>query len=70
MRACAELIGQGYAVRYVELRGDEDARKRKTKAASKTRYSCPSCDANAWGEPGLNLRCGDCDEPMDAEEAG
>ena len=68
--ACAELIGTGYAVRYVELWGDEDAKKRKAKSASKTRYTCPDCDANAWGKPGLNLICGDCRAEMEADDGG
>src|SRR6202522_1980646 len=39
-RACAELIQQGFAVRYVELWSDPEARKKK--AASKTKYTCPA----------------------------
>ncbi|MCP4147837.1 MAG: SprT family zinc-dependent metalloprotease [bacterium] len=37
-----------------------------TAAAKKRKitYSCPSCEATAWGKPGLNLVCGDCDETM------
>jgi len=34
---------------------------------SKLKYTCPSCAANAWGKPGLLLRCGQCDEPMMSE---
>ena len=26
----------------------------------KSKYTCPDCEINAWGKPGLNLRCGDC----------
>jgi predicted SprT family Zn-dependent metalloprotease len=66
-RACRELIEQGFAVRYVELWSDEQARKKK--AASKTKYTCPACGLNAWGKPDLNLVCGDCDERMEAEPA-
>src|ERR1041384_2532029 len=36
--------------------------------ASKLKYTCPKCAANAWGKPGLLLRCGECDEPMACEE--
>jgi hypothetical protein len=42
----------------------------REKAASKTKFTCPGCGANAWGKPDLNLVCGDCDERMEAEEAG
>jgi len=34
---------------------------------SKLKYTCRSCAANAWGKPGLLLRCGQCDEPMVSE---
>jgi transcription elongation factor Elf1 len=48
------------------LWSDEQARKKK--AASKTRFTCPECGANAWGKAGLNLVCGDCDACMEVEE--
>jgi transcription elongation factor Elf1 len=53
-------------VRYVELWSDPE--KRKKKAASKTKYTCPGCGLNAWGKPAINLVCGDCDERMEADE--
>ena len=31
----------------------------------KTKYSCPGCQVNVWGKPGLNVRCGDCDQVME-----
>lgn len=39
---------------------------------SKLKYTCPTCTANAWGKPGLLLRCGECDEAMvsEAEDDG
>jgi transcription elongation factor Elf1 len=42
---------------------------RRKKAASKTRYTCPDCQMNAWAKPGVHLVCGDCGERMAAEEA-
>ena len=41
---------------------------RKTKSASKTRYSCPTCGLNAWAKPDVSLICGDCDEALEADE--
>jgi len=40
--------------------------------ASKLKYTCPTCAANAWGKPGLLLRCGECDETMvsESEDSG
>ena len=66
-RACRELMQSGFSVRYVELWSDEEARKKK--AASKTKYTCPSCGLNAWGKPEINLVCGNCEERMEADEA-
>jgi len=59
--ACAELAGQGVAVSYVDLWGDEDEKTRRKKAASKTKYTCPSCGLNAWAKPEVVLVCGECE---------
>jgi hypothetical protein len=67
-KACAALIGGGFDPFYVELWSEGDAAKRKKKAASKTRYTCSDCDANAWAKPDMHLVCGDCDARMEAEE--
>ena len=29
--------------------------------SNREKYTCPSCQANIWGKPGLNVLCGDCD---------
>jgi predicted SprT family Zn-dependent metalloprotease len=46
--------------------GDDDRAAKKT--ASKTRYTCPTCETNAWAKPETNLYCGDCQEQMVTEE--
>lgn len=80
--ACADLLRHGYGVAWVENvatgdaggegeggegegedTGAETARK---KAASKTKFTCPSCAANAWGKPDLKLICGVCEVPLEA----
>ena len=40
------------------------------KAKNKVKYTCPGCNANAWGKPDLHLVCGDCEQEFasDAEE--
>lgn len=38
--------------------------ERDKKGSKRTKYVCPMCDTNAYGKPGINLICGDCDEPM------
>jgi hypothetical protein len=59
--ACAELAGQGVAVSYVDLWGEEGEKTRRKKAASKTKYTCPSCGLNAWVKPDVVLLCGECE---------
>lgn len=35
-----------------------------TQNKNKTKYTCPSCEMNAWAKPNANIQCGDCDEQM------
>ncbi len=69
-QACARLLAKHPAILYHDRAGDgeEGRAARKKKAASKTKYTCGSCGANAWAKPSTNLWCGDCQEPMHAEE--
>jgi hypothetical protein len=32
--------------------------------SNRIKYTCPSCSANAWGKPKLNLVCGNCNVPF------
>jgi predicted SprT family Zn-dependent metalloprotease len=63
---CAELLARGVAIDYVEAWTLDG--KKKAKAKLKVKYTCPGCAVNAWGKPELRLICGDCDEPMAAED--
>ncbi len=36
--------------------------EKKKKKASKTKYTCPECDQNAWAKPDAVLHCGACAE--------
>lgn len=54
---------------YADRAGDEDEQKaRKKKAASKTKFVCPTCDLNAWAKPTALLTCTTCQEELEAEE--
>lgn len=66
-QACRQLIERGFSLPYVELWGDEDGKKKAKKAASKTKYTCPECDANAWAKPETSLICGACMEAGDGD---
>jgi hypothetical protein len=38
------------------------------KPPTRVKYTCPSCEVNVWGKPGLNISCDDCEaalEPVD-----
>ncbi len=68
-KACDALLKTGFGPFYVELWNDQEERKkRKAKAASKTKFTCPECQANAWAKPSANLICGDCDAKMEGGE--
>ena len=36
----------------------------KKASVSKLKYSCPTCDLNIWGKPGLSVVCGECQEDL------
>lgn len=36
------------------------------KAGKKVKYTCPKCNARAWGKSSLNLMCGDCNVKMES----
>ena len=67
--ACAKLLSQGITLDYVEMWSETDQGKkaRKSKAASKTKYTCPGCGLNAWAKPEVLLVCGECQEELSAE---
>ena len=50
------------------LKENAGAKLGKKKAASKTKYTCPECDAAAWGKPELDLVCGDCECRTEADQ--
>ncbi len=37
----------------------------KTKALSKSKYTCVQCHINVWGKPTLNILCGNCMLPLE-----
>lgn len=63
---CRELIAAGWKMPYVQT--PQVAKEAKAKKASKTKYTCPCCEANAWAKPAAKLICGECEELMVAPE--
>ena len=64
-QAVAKLLVAHPAILYHDRSDNDTARKKK--AASKTKYTCPGCGLNAWAKPEAPLVCGNCQEPMQAE---
>jgi len=56
----ADLIGQGWSIRYASPIESLDEKRRKAqRGASKSKYTCPGCGTNVWGKPGLSILCTD-----------
>jgi predicted SprT family Zn-dependent metalloprotease len=66
-KACTAWLANQGPILYHDRAGDA-ARKRK--AVSKTKYTCPVCELNAWAKPDAHLICGDCNEELEAEQPG
>jgi predicted SprT family Zn-dependent metalloprotease len=62
--AVAKLQATGFKLRWQSLADDPE---RKKKAASKTKYTCPSCGQNAWAKPAALLICGECYDDGEGE---
>jgi predicted SprT family Zn-dependent metalloprotease len=56
-RSFAGLKATGFELRW---QSRADGQERQKKASSKTKYTCPSCEQNAWAKPDASLICGVC----------
>ncbi|MDQ2774935.1 MAG: hypothetical protein M3Y57_08460, partial [Acidobacteriota bacterium] len=63
--AYAKIAATGFQLNWQSV--PFDGGERKKKAASKTKYTCPTCGANAWAKPDTQLICGACYEEDDGE---
>lgn len=66
-RAYAKLAKTGFELTWGSA-PDFATTTKKGAAGKRAKYCCPTCEAAAWGKPGLNINCGDCDEPMELAE--
>ena len=71
--AATDLLALGWGIQYVDRAGRFATAPGPTpvkgtpkgKAApTRAKFVCPGCKAAAWGRPGLNLLCGDCQVAM------
>lgn len=56
------LKGEDVQIGYNSLRAGTG----KSQRNSKVKYSCPECGQNCWAKSNAILKCGICDEPMEA----
>jgi predicted SprT family Zn-dependent metalloprotease len=64
-RACRELLADRRPLLYHDQMESAEAKKKK---ASKTKYTCPKCGANAWAKPQTKLTCGEVECNLAAME--
>lgn len=64
----AQLTGGGTSGSPGEPEPGKSAVATGGKSREKTKYTCPGCEANVWGKPGLNLLCGECKETLQPNE--
>lgn len=59
-----ELLGDGWALNYTETQqhSETESQKKRRKQQRKIKYTCPHCEAKAWGKHNLKIACGDCSE--------
>ncbi|MBC7683660.1 MAG: SprT-like domain-containing protein [Bdellovibrionales bacterium] len=62
-QAYAKLKAQGFELHWQSVPGQ----KAKAKAASKTKFTCPTCGQNSWAKPAAALICGDCYDDGEGE---
>jgi hypothetical protein len=65
-QAWTELAAEGFVLHWESPPESAQARSKK---ASKTKYTCPGCGLNAWAKPDAALVCGDCERPLEAQNA-
>ena len=66
--ACAAFLAQNEALLYQDQWAGVEKIAKARSAASKTKYTCPSCDANCWAKPCSSFICGNCEETMEEQE--
>jgi len=64
-REIGALLAGGFTLRW-QSGGRASSGKGVNK--NKAKYICPDCGQNAWAKPGARLVCGDCMQPMQADQ--
>ena len=61
-KACADFLTKHAEARHLLSSRPAAAVRKQDK--SKVKHTCPDCGLNVWGKEGLNVVCGDCDQPL------
>ena len=64
-RAAESLLKTAFRLNWQSVALGE---KPRPKGTSKVKYTCPTCGQNAWAKPEASLVCGECMEPMAAQD--
>lgn len=65
--SCATLLKRGFTISWMDRAREEPAGAAKL-TNTRTKYTCPVCEINAWAKPDVVLICGECNEELLAEE--
>jgi hypothetical protein len=58
--SCGAFLELGYDLSFHDLSDEVEGKERQ----NKTKFTCTSCGANAWGKPDLQIDCRGCRQPM------
>lgn len=63
----ATLLQHGFTLSWRD-RAQEEAAGKTTLTNTRTKYTCPICNLNAWAKPDIVLICGECNKELQAKE--
>lgn len=59
-RHCQQLLTDGICLSW----GDRFGQNEQKSKSSRAKYTCSTCQLNAWAKHGISLLCGKCREPL------
>lgn len=68
LTACEKLLATGFSITWGDIPDEDSDASTSNNGSNRYKYTCPGCDSNIWGKPGLNVVCGDCMLPFVCSE--
>jgi hypothetical protein len=62
-QSAKKLLSAAFRLNWQSVEANGQGKTGGSRAASKVKFTCPSCGQNAWGKPDLFILCGSCSEP-------